>query len=385
MDLNIDYDLVKSQKLLLTPQLRQALEVLGMSCDELYRYVEQQLESNPVLDLEEDTGAEHFEEYLAAMEAEQLSEPDNNGNFDGQEDEGYNQSTEFAPDVQANRLTLKEYLTIQLNSTSFDEEQMIIGEYLIGNTDEDGYLTVNLQEVAAFFNTPVRKVTEVLERLQDFDPPGVLARNLRECLILQLKQMKEVDSVTINVVDNYLSELADNNISVVSENTGIEKSEVAEIFKLIKTLEPRPGREFYQGSCMGCDLPDVIVRRIGDSFKVLLNEDVLPLVNINKYYIKLVNTDISGEARVFIQGRINNAIWLMKCIEHRKQLLRKITECIVSRQREFFQKGKKYLKNLDVNTVANETGLHPSMVRYTSERKNVQCCWGIFELDFFII
>lgn len=386
MDFNFDFNLVQSQKLLLTPQLKQALEILTMNSQELFEFVEEQLEANPVLDMAENEGCECASPHLTSIEQlEWENEINLKKALNGSETDLIEDINELLDEKVTVKLSLKEYLLFQLHTSNLNPNQIQIGEYLLDNIDENGYLAVNLKEVAAYFNVPTLKVSKVLEYLQTFDPPGICARNLKECLLIQLRQMGFDDENVKKLIEEHLDDLAANRISAVTKSTGLSSKKVNEILSLIKTLEPKPGREFYDNDNLKLIIPDILVKKMNHKFETLVNEDAIPNVNINKYYRQIVEEDISSETRKFIQNKISHATWLIKCIEYRKEVLIKVARCIVKAQEEFFQKGKKHIKPLDIGTISEETGFHELVINKALNGKYMECAWGIFDMRHFLI
>jgi len=378
LEFNFDLNLVQSQKLLLTPQLKQALEVLRMNSLELNEYLEEQVEANLVLEIieNEDGDDENTDDLQEDMEAEYRTD---RIEFQEQTDE----ALEYVIDKSPGTMSLKEYLMFQLNTSGLNSIQKHIGEYLIGNTDENGYLLVGIPETALHLNVPTSMIAVVLQELQSFEPPGVCARNLKECLLIQLRQLENIDEEVINIVSNHLDALAANKIAAVAKNTGLSLHRVCEVLEFIKTMEPKPGRAFAYTEEIKYVNPDIIVKKLKDKFEVLINEDSVTPLKISTYYKKMITEDISSETRKFIQNKIDSALWVIKCIEERKNTVRKISECIVNKQLDFFDKGKRYLKPLNMKTVAKETGMHESTVSRAVNGKYLQCTWGIFELKYF--
>lgn len=383
MDFNIDFNLVQSQKLLLTPQIRQVLRVLLMNTQELFKYVEEQLELNPVLEVLES------EEWhcgdIGPTETE-LLEWSGEAAYDNVMDEGEENSgpvNDQLVDRSTTRLSLKEHLLLQLHMAAFDERQTLIGEYLIYNIDENGYLTLELTEAARHFHVPVRKIKEVLGRIQSFDPPGIGARDLKECLLIQLRQMEGVSKVTVDIVENYLDDLACNRIPLIARETGLSVERIAGILEFIKTLEPRPGREFYNNGDLKYTVCDIVIKEIEKKYEVLVNEEAYPALKINEYYRKVLNRDTGEETRNYIQNRICSAVWLIKCLEQRKNILRRIGALIVDELPDFFKKGRDFLKPVSIGAAAKSIGLHRTVLAKAIKEKYLQCKWGNFELQRF--
>jgi len=375
LDFYFDLSLIQSQKIILTPQLRMAIEILKMNSQELSEYILREMETNPALEI----GSPFYDTH---GEAEDL-EDDSYYDMEVKNDELPERGDKVIMDNSTVGLSLKEHLLLQLHALSMREMDIEIAEYLIDNIDDNGYLGINLSEVAAFFSITVRKVEKILNLLQTFDPPGICARNLKECLLIQLKQMKVQDRDIINIVSNYLDSLADNKLSAVAKETGLSIKRVAEVLEFIKTLEPRPGREFYGLDGVKFIVPDVIVKKINDKFEVIINEESIPSITISSYYKKILKEDINIEARKFIQSKIDSVAWLMKCIQQRKNTLIKVSEHIVNSQIEFFEKGKGYIKPLTMKEVAAALDIHESTVSRTVSGKYLQCSWGVFDMKYF--
>jgi len=384
LDFNFDLNLVQSQKILLTPQLKQALEILRMTSQELFEYVEEELEKNPVLEVLDSENPPDADGFSDTQEEEEWDEFVGQKNTNSFKDDGdYFSTIDSAADKSTVKLSLKEHLVFQLHTSELTKDQALIGEYLIDNIDDNGYLTIGLNEAAAFFNIPVSKVGRVLEHLQSFDPAGICARSLKECLLIQLRQMDITDKAVVDIIENHLDDLAANKLSYVAKCTGLDMQRVVEAFEFIKTLEPKPGRAFSNNEDIKYIIPDIIVRKIRDRYEVIVNEDSVPLIGINEYYKKIVSGDLNGETRKFMQNRLDSAVWLIKCVEQRKLTLRKVAESIVSRQEDFFEKGKKHIRPLTMKEVARDIDMHESTVSRTVNGKYIQCTWGVFEMRYF--
>lgn len=384
MDLNFDLDLVQSQKILLTPRLKQALDMLRMSSQELYEYIEEQLEENPILEVIEDgdcTDDKYFINLNDDLDWKKGMEE--REEFEEQYGGTVYDINKFAVYMPRTNLSLKEHLLLQLHTSGLDDHQVYIGEYIIDNIDENGYLTVELAEIAKFFNVGVNKVSKVLAHMQTFDPPGICARNLKECLLIQLRQKNIMEKNIRNIIENYLDHLAEGKVDLVSDKTGLDKKVIQEIFDYIKTLEPKPGREFYDNYDVKYIIPDVIVKNTKNNLEIQINDDSIPLIIVNENYKRILSCDVSSEVKKFIQNKIDNARWLIKCLEQRKEIIRKVAECIIKKQADFFEKGVKHIKPATIKDVAEDVKMHESMVVSTINGKYIQCMWGIFEMKYF--
>lgn len=365
MDFNIDFSLVRSQKLLLIPQLKQAIEILEMNSQELSHYVEYQLEFNPALE-------KALDEVLEET-SEGKSIPDT-----GDED----LDSPMAEALEA-MLSLKEHLLIQLNGMCTDKFEHGIGEYLIDNTDDNGYLTVDIREVAAFFNVPDKKVLKVLDKLQSLDPPGICARSLKECLLLQLRQLEEVDEEAILVVNKYLDELASDDVESVArlENMSVDRART--IFKKVKNLEPRPGREFYDHEAERPAPPDIIIRQTNSGFQVLYNAEAFPDICISESFTAETSAHDEKEAGDYIHDKVKSAVWLIKCLEQREDIIFAIAQKLCALEQDFLNTGPKAVKLLDRSYFAALLDMHESILEKAVNGKFLSCRWGTFEFRSF--
>jgi len=394
LNLKIKQECIQSKRPVVFPQLKQALDILRMSTNELFGYVEKQLEINPVLDIADykkpfmtsegyDVAVEPEDEHVYEMHQKSMDDNSFDTVCDTISDTINDTIGDCRLEYVASRISLKDYLLLQLYSSGLDRAQMKIGEYLISNVDENGYLTCSLSEAAAYFNVPIAKIKNVLLHIQSFDPPGICARNLKECLLIQLKQMNITDKNVYRVVKGFLDDLALKRVSEVARNTNLSKNEIINILRLIKTLEPKPGRNFYNNSCSKYLLPDIFIRKIRNAFEAVLNEEAIPVVNIDKYYRHMSSLETSPETKKFIQRRINNAIWLIKCIEQRKTLLKRLGEYIASVQKDFFENGQAFKRAVSIKQAASELGVDKELVSIAAEGKYVNCRWGDFEMKYF--
>ncbi|NLD47052.1 MAG: RNA polymerase factor sigma-54 [Clostridiaceae bacterium] len=383
MDFYFDLSLIQSQKIILTPQLRQALEILKMNSQELTSYIQNEMETNPAMEIS--SGYSVLQEDILPINME---DEDKEAYYNNEGDYPQNvHDQDFYKGIRVDRstgmLSLKEHLLVQLHTSDIEQGEIEVGEYLIDNVDRSGYLSIDISEAADYFNIPVKKVENTLKLLQTFDPPGVCARDLKESLIIQMKQGGICSLDVLKVVKNHLDDLAANKLTLVARKTGLSIDRINEILELIKTFEPRPGREFYNCEDTRYIVPDVIINNINGKYEVIINEDSIPIINVNSYYRNILKEDINVEAKKFIQSRIDSLNWLVKCIQQRKDTLIKVAECILNKQKEFFDKGRMYIKPLTMKELARELKIHESTVSRTVSSKYLQCSWGIFELRYF--
>jgi RNA polymerase sigma-54 factor len=260
---------------------------------------------------------------------------------------------------------------------------MRIGEEIIGNIDEDGYLTCSVEEVASTIDATVEDVERVLRRIQSFDPAGVGARDLRECLLLQVEDRIGRDSLAYRVVERHFEELSTHKYHEIAKALGISPQQAQAAADEIASFDPKPGRKYAldEGDYV---TPDIIVQEIDGQYVVSLNDGELPRLRISRTYQQLAQSgEFKGKAKEFAQAKLNGANWIIQAIEQRRQTMLKTMHVILDRQREFFQKGIHYLRPLTLKEVADEIGMHESTVSRVTNEKFVQTPRGVFRLKFF--
>jgi RNA polymerase sigma-54 factor len=266
-----------------------------------------------------------------------------------------------------------------------DPRMLAIGDYLIGSLDESGYLTCDLEEVAHTFGVGVDEVDKVLELIQNFDPPGVGARNLQECLLLQLKYRGQADSIAAAIIRDHFDEFKQKKYVDIARKLRISVQDVQDQCKLISTLDPKPGLEVVAEDPKYV-IPDLIVDTIDGKYIVYLNDRNIPRLRVSQHYHDELMREVrdgDSEAREFINARLKSAKWLIQTIEQRRRTMVKVMECIVRKQRDFFDKGTAFLRPLTLQQVASEINMHESTVSRVTTNKYVQTPRGVFELKFF--
>jgi len=408
MALEIRQQLKLSQQLVMTPQLQQAIKLLQLSRMELVDMVQQELEENPVLEEAAEAPEEkEFEEAVAgespASEAPADEVREVSGESEGVADidwqtylEGYSlggSTADFYEDDEdrpsyENLLTkkgnLSDHLLWQLNLSRLDDEIRRVAAEIIGNLDDDGYLQASLEEIAATSGAPVDRVAQALEVVQEFDPPGVASRDLRECLLHQVRHLGMEGSLVEAVLLNHIPDLEVRKYSVIAKALGVTLDEVLGAAKIISGLDPRPGSIFTQEE-VHYITPDIFVYKINDEYVVVLNDEGLPNLRINAFYRNALagGEGIDAQAGEYIQDKMRGAVWLIKSIHQRQRTIYKVTKSIVKFQREFFDKGVAYLKPLVLRDVAEDIEMHESTISRVTTNKYVQTPQGLFELKYF--
>ncbi|CAI8911208.1 RNA polymerase sigma-54 factor [Brevibacillus sp. IT-7CA2] len=370
-------------KLVMTPELRQAITILQYSAIDLISYLQDQANENPVFDLEV---AGEVASAKAEKPAPEIDWKEIVGNrATGEYGSSKNESTYNPLDyVQQGAETLYEHLERQLGYVKgFSSLQKQIALFLIGNLDEKGYLEITLEEASARLGAEMLEIEDVLSVLQHFDPVGVASRSLEECLLLQLGHLALDDEKIVQVVRNHLQDLADNRYQRIADKIGCTPQEVQAMADLIRTLNPRPGAAFSSVETRYV-IPDVTVEKVGNDYVVLVNDVAAPRLKISSFYEKMLSQQKSqDEAKQFIHEKLNSAMWLAKSLEQRRLTLMRVTQAILDMQREFFDRGIHYLKPMTQKEIAERVGLHESTISRATSNKYVQTPRGIFELKYF--
>jgi RNA polymerase sigma-54 factor len=395
MALEIKQQLRLTQQLIMTPQLQQALKILQMPRLELTNAIQIELRENPVLEEVLGLPEEEWEGPLAGAQEVFAFSPSKEiplekipwdynttpyyevPQYEDDEDRPSLEQTLSQPS------NLTDYLIWQLRLTDLDDQDKKIGMLIIGNLDEHGYLQADLDSIAIECNAPLEKVESVLKKIQEFDPPGIGARDLRECLLIQVRHMGMEGSLAERIIRDHLKDLEGNRLQQISRTLGVTVEEVVEAVEWIRGLEPKPGR-LYGSEEVQYITPDVYVFKFQDDYVIVLNDDGLPKLRLSPFYVRsLNNKDLPKEARNYIQEKMRSAIWLIKSIHQRQKTIYKVTESIMKFQREFLDKGMDYLKPLVLKDVAIDTGLSESTISRVVTNKYVHTPQGLYELKFF--
>ena len=397
MALELKQDLRLTQQLVMTPQLQQAIKLLQLSRMELQEIIDQEIKENPVL--EEDSGQEEPEQEErkqeeVAAEAEAREETRESIKDQDWEEymEGYSISTYTSPRAEGGdtswenlitrQVTLADYLLWQLRMSPMPPQEQEIGGFIIGNIDENGYLQIALEEVCKEMSCPAETTEGILALIQSFDPPGVGARDLQECLLIQLQGLAERTPLAEEIVKGSLSYCKNRDYRELARKLKVSLAQIVEAVEVISHLDPKPGRPFSSDEARTI-IPDVFVYKVEGEYVVALNDDGMPKLRINTYYRELINTDKKDVPRNYLKEKMKSALWLIRSIQQRQMTLYKVTKSIVAFQRDFFGKGIDYLKPLVLREVADDIQMHESTVSRVTTNKYAHTPQGIYELKFF--
>jgi RNA polymerase sigma-54 factor len=388
------------QKLILTPSLQQAIKLLPMSTLELRDLLTQEMVENPMLEevpvedtqaAEQQTTEEKPEAKPEAQKTDSWDDADYQYFFGEYLDDGYRpkapQEVRELPPIENTLSTtssLSDHLLWQLSLQSDDPTLREIGEAIIGNLNDDGYLVASLDELAAMGPWPLDQVEHALRLLQGFDPVGVAARDLQECMMLQLRHLGLEGTPSERIVTEHLRALQNHQIPEISRKLGMSIEELKEHVEVIRHLDPKPGLRFNPTPSQYVT-PDVFVEKIDDEYIVFLNEDGLPQMRISPTYRRLLDKDGNHgeETRAYVRDKFNAARWLIKSVQQRQNTIYKVARSIVNFQREFLDQGIEHLRPLVLRDVANDIGMHESTVSRVVTNKYMHTPQGVFEMKYF--
>ncbi len=401
-----------SQQLRINPRLYQAMDLLYMPLLDLQQHLKQELLGNPFLELiepEEETEVPLAEEAKEdKKEAEANDEPNweeillDDGSDSGAPPRDMSEAREYVEPVPVESKDLSDYLRDQMRLLDLTPRQQLLAEEFIGNIAEDGYLGATLEEMMRGANQLLQEhvaeseqdvqpqlfttaeAEEMLRIIQKLDPPGVGARDLRECLLLQLEARSETDTLAYRLVRDAFDDLKAHRWSDLGKRFGLDATEVQKVADDLAKLDPKPGLQ-HSAANDAYIIPDLVVEKIDGQYKVFLNDAGLPRLRISKTYQDIARDKkkFQGENKDFINQRMNSAHWMIQAIEQRRQTMLKVMNFIVDRQRDFFEKGVEYLKPLTLREVADVINMHESTVSRVTNEKYVQTPRGLLPLKFF--
>jgi RNA polymerase sigma-54 factor len=386
-----------SHRLILTPSLQQAIKLLPLTTLELAEVLDQEVMENPLLEevpVQETLSTEEIAQQEAKEEAERPDDPlkdiEIEKFFEDYFDDGRRGRPSEVPEAPPieNTLTdspdLYDHLLWQLHMTVSDELTTEIGDAIIQNLDEDGMLRVSLDDVANMGPYPMEEVERALAVIQSLDPAGVAARDLTECLRIQLRVLGLENSPADVMVRDYMKQLQSHQYAEISRQMSLTSEEVAHHLEIIRGLDPRPGNR-HSPEKSAYILPDVFVVKEGDDYKIVLNDDGLPKLRISPTYRRMLDDRKAGseETRAYVKDKLRSALWLLKSVDQRQRTIYKVSESIVRHQRAFLDHGISHLRPLVLRDVASDIGMHESTVSRVVANKYMHTPRGVIELRFF--
>lgn len=405
MALENKLELKLSQKLVLTPQLQQSIKLLQLPQLELSQNLAQELMENPFLEEMMESPSNEYQEAPAASKEEAPPETHEDTEvplerifdfttsdyFDERASDGrdlgyFNDDADPMPTFEYSnkRPDLCEHVLWQLRLSRKSEPVGRAAEIIIGNLNDDGYLQASMEEIATAANVDAAAAEEALAFIQKFDPPGVGARDLQECLLLQIKQLNLENTFVENILKECFSELNSKKYKQIAAKFKTSVDDVLVAVKVIEGLDPRPGRNYSNTDAIHIT-PDVYVEESDGKFIILLNDEGVPRLRLSNHYKRLLKNknSLTEEERKFLEEKMRSAMWLLKSLDQRNKTIYRVTESILKFQEDFFKKGIRYLKPLTLRDVALELELHESTISRVTSNKYMQCPRGLFCFRFF--
>ena len=403
MALELRQQLKLTQQLIMTPQLQMAIKLLQLSRLEMLDTIRQELEENPALEeVQDNTPDENIEEQSENFDTETYRTEEVTikekiqddidwsvylGEYNTPGRVSYETEDKDSPRFEAfiaPKQSLQDHLLWQFLMIKPSVQEETIASAIVGNLNKDGFLCCSVEEVAAMSNSTVEQVELILAKMQSFDPVGVCARDLKECLLIQADHFRFKDTIVSDIITNHLHDLEKKNYKGICRALKISLDDVIAAVNVIKGFEPKPGRQFSEETPQYIN-PDIYVHKWENEFVVMLNDDGMPKLRVNSFYKNTISRGkkISGEAEDYIQDKIRSAAWLIKSIHQRQKTIYRVMQSILGFQREFFEKGIAYLKPMVLRDVAQDIGMHESTISRVTTNKYAYTPQGIFELKYF--
>jgi RNA polymerase sigma-54 factor len=353
-----------------------------MSTFDLQQHIEKEAQENPVLDISySDTNKEATEKNLDYKEMVKYFEFDNYGHHSYEK----NDEDEVSPfNFVSEKKSLKDYLKEQLVDLGVKDYSKFICEYIIESINEKGYLDSSTEDIGEELGLPNEIVEKAIGFVQTLEPNGIGARNLRECLKIQLKKKGYTDEKLYFLVDGFLEALAENKYALISKELNVDIKRAQEYGDIIKTLEPKPSRGFYTGEEVKYITPDAYIKSINGEYYILMNESILPKIIINNTYKEIITNEKDKQALDYVKDKINSALFLVKSIEQRKSTIYRVLEKILELQKDYFDKGEKYIKPMTLKDIADSINMHESTVSRAIKEKYISTNRGTIKIkDLF--
>jgi len=389
------------QKLILTPSLQQAIKLLPMSTLELADMLNQEVVENPMLEEIQPDEAQSADGTVpekgegdadvSAPKADSWDDGDYAYFFGDYLDDGYRAKTQLEvkelPPIENTLSTtssLTDHLQWQLSLQTTDDTSRAIGDAIIGNLDDDGYLVASVDEIALMGDWTVDQVEATLRLVQCFDPIGVAARDLQECLWLQLRHIGQEGTPAEKIVTEYLRMLQNHQVPELAKKLGLAIDDLKQHIEIIRHLDPKPGSRFNRRESQYV-IPDVYVIKVEDQYVAALNEDGLPQLRISPVYRRLLDKSAENaeETRAYVKDKFRSALWLIKSVEQRQKTIHKVATSIVNFQKDFLDHGIEFLRPLVLRDVANDIAMHESTVSRVVTNKYIHTPQGVFEMKYF--
>lgn len=383
MKMDFMLNLTQEQKLIMTQKMQLSIKLLQMSGIELQEYIDKELQENPVLEAKnnEENEESTIQDRIDYKELIKYFEFDNYGS----QSLGNYDNDEVSPfTFISNPTSLEEYLEQQIIELNENDYLEILCKYIIENIDTRGYLPMSIEEMAKEISADVKDLQKALTIIQGLEPDGIGARDLRECLKIQLEKKEMKNEKIFEMVENHLQNIADNKYQVIARDLKITPKEAQGYGDIIKTLEPKPSRGFYTGEKVKYISPDAYIKKINDDYVIVMNESITPKLSINSLYKEIINNENDKNAVDYVKNKMNGAMFLIKSVEQRKSTIYRVLEKIIEKQKDFLDNGMNYLKPMTLKEIADELEVHESTVSRAIRDKYVYIPRGTIRIkDFF--
>jgi len=387
------------QQLVMTPQLQMAIKLLQLSRLELVEMIQQEIEVNPTLEEYQEDDAdpktENDSQEIPSVKEVSIDEKFDNyldwhhyiDEFNSTGKINFESEKKETPDFElftANKTTIADHLRWQLLMSQPSEQEEKIGSLIIGNINKNGYLDISPEEIVQISNANIEEVDRVITLMQSFDPPGICAKDLKECLLIQIAMLGIEDTILSSIINHHLSDLENKRYKIIAKSLNTNVDRIISAVRMIKTLDPRPGDKFGDEQQIYI-VPDVYVYKEGDEYIILLNDDDTPRLHINSYYRNAIRRGekIADETKLYLKDRLRSAEWLIKSIYHRRKTIYNVMKSIVKFQKDFFDFGISHLRPMVLRDVADDIDMHESTISRVTNNKYAYTPQGIYELKFF--
>ncbi|GIN85386.1 RNA polymerase sigma-54 factor [Heyndrickxia sporothermodurans] len=368
MDLKFGLYQQQALKLTMTQELKQAIELLQYSAQELSSFLEMKATENPLIQLE-NTNVKYMDIRFDGAKKRKSKNIERD-------------DKQWLDQIAQTSMSLHDYLFIQVSLKTLSKEEKKLLTYLINNLDGNGYLTVSTDEAAKLYDISIAQVSHCLEVLQTFEPAGVGARNLKECLLLQINRKKNYQPIVKDILENYFIEFADRKWKLIAKKLEVDLNDIQLAADYIKTLDPRPGSAYYQEKPQYI-VPDLIATIENGNIELNMFNNHLPKVQFQKDYYTMMSSYKDSHVKQFLKEKTQDYHWIMKSLQQRNETLMKVGMTIIQKQYDFFLKGPAYVKPLTMKELSNEIGVHESTVSRAVRDKYIQTPFGTYELRFF--
>lgn len=378
MDVELGLDIKQTQTL--SPQMMQAMEILQMGSQELLEYIEETLQENPVLESEAPRDGEDMALLRRKLDWLESTDVQNRWYHQQDADEGWDPLDRAASDPLEESLYY--YLKSQVRFERLPPKTARVLDYLMESLNANGWLDEPVEDLCAHLGVDRATAEEAIRTLQGLEPAGVGARDLRECLRLQLLRRGET-GLALTIVDRYLEAMGRDRYNLIAKETGASRGELQAACDLIRSLNPRPGTGFASREHLQYITPDLVVVNFEDHFEILTNDSYLPSLRVSGYYNQLYKETGDQQVKDYLNGKLRQAKWVMRSVEQRRSTLMRCAQCIVEKQERFFRQGPGHLRPMLLSDVAAELEIHESTVSRAVKDKYIQCAHGLFPLGYF--